>query len=167
MAKLGANVLGIDLADQALKVAELHRLESKVNVQYERISAETLAERQPEFFDVITCLEMLEHVPCPASVIQACAKLCKPGGWLFFSTLNRNLKSFMFAIIGAEYVLNLLPKGTHSYEKFIKPAELAVFTRDAKLEMTDIIGLSYNPVTQIYKLGKDTNVNYMVACKKQ
>lgn len=166
MAKRGAQVMGIDLADKSLKVAELHRLESGVNVTYRMVSAEQLAAEQQAQFDVITCLEMLEHVPDPSQTVKACAELCKPGGWLFFSTINRNPKSFLFAIVGAEYVLNLLPKGTHAYEKFIKPSELAKYTRQAGLEFSEIIGLVYNPITKIYRLARDTDVNYMVACRK-
>lgn len=166
MANRGAEVLGIDLADKSLKVAELHRLESGANVQYQHISAEQLADTHAEQFDVVTCMEMLEHVPDPSLVVKACADLCKPGGWLFFSTINRNPKSFLFAIVGAEYVLNLLPKGTHSYEKLIKPSELAQFARKADIEFSEMIGLVYNPLTKIYKLARDTDVNYMVACKK-
>ncbi|HEX4857068.1 MAG TPA: bifunctional 2-polyprenyl-6-hydroxyphenol methylase/3-demethylubiquinol 3-O-methyltransferase UbiG [Limnobacter sp.] len=167
MARRGADVLGIDLADKSLKVAELHKLETGVsNVNYRCISAEQLATEQQGTFDVITCLEMLEHVPDPALTIQACADLCKPGGWLFFSTINRNPKSFMFAIVGAEYVLNLLPKGTHEYKKFIKPSELATYARQSKLEFSEIIGLVYNPLTKVYRLARDTDVNYMVACRK-
>lgn len=166
MANRGATVLGVDLADKSLKVAELHRLESGAQVNYRCVSAEQLAMEQREQYDVVTCMEMLEHVPDPSQTIQACADLCKPGGWLFFSTINRNPKSFVFAIVGAEYVLNLLPKGTHSYEKFIKPSELASYARRAGLEFNEIIGLVYNPITKIYRLAKDTDVNYMVACRK-
>lgn len=166
MATRGADVLGIDLADKSLKVAELHQLESGVPVTYRCVSAEDLAAEQPESFDVVTCLEMLEHVPDPAATVRAAATLCKPGGRLYFSTINRNPKSFLFAIIGAEYVLQILPKGTHSYEKFIKPAELSRYCRQAGIETTEIIGLTYNPVTRIYKLEADTDVNYMIACRK-
>ena len=167
MARRGADVLGIDLADKSLKVAELHKLETGVNnVNYRFVSAEQLATEEQETFDVVTCLEMLEHVPDPAQTIQACANLCKPGGWLFFSTINRNPKSFVFAIVGAEYVLNLLPKGTHEYKKFIKPSELAQYARLSKLDFSEIIGLVYNPMTKVYRLARDTDVNYMVACRK-
>ena len=167
MARRGADVLGIDLADKSLKVAELHKLETGVNnVNYRFVSAEQLAAEEQATFDVVTCLEMLEHVPDPAQTIQACADLCKPGGWLFFSTINRNPKSFVFAIVGAEYVLNLLPKGTHEYKKFIKPSELAQYARQSKLEFSEIIGLVYNPLTKVYRLARDTDVNYMVACRK-
>ncbi|WP_370263265.1 bifunctional 2-polyprenyl-6-hydroxyphenol methylase/3-demethylubiquinol 3-O-methyltransferase UbiG [Limnobacter sp.] len=167
MARRGAQVLGIDLADKSLKVAELHKLETGVNnVNYRAVSAEQLAGEQQGQYDVVTCLEMLEHVPDPSQTVKACADLCKPGGWLFFSTINRNPKSFLFAIVGAEYVLNLLPKGTHAYEKFIKPSELAQYSRQAGLEFSEIIGLVYNPLTKIYRLAKDTDVNYMVACRK-
>ncbi len=166
MATRGADVLGIDLADKSLKVAELHQLESGVPVTYRCISAEDLAAEQPESFDVVTCLEMLEHVPDPAATVAAAARLCKPGGRLYFSTINRNPKSFLFAIVGAEYVLQILPKGTHSYEKFIKPAELSRYCRQAGIETTEITGLTYNPVTRIYKLEADTDVNYMIACRK-
>lgn len=167
MAKRGADVLGIDLADKSLKVAELHKLETGVsNVNYRAVSAEQLAMEQTGQFDVVTCLEMLEHVPDPTQTVKACADLCKPGGWLFFSTINRNPKSFLFAIVGAEYVLNLLPKGTHSYEKFIKPSELAQYSRAAGLDFSEITGLTYNPLTKIYRLEKNTDVNYMVACRK-
>jgi len=167
MARRGADVLGIDLADKSLKVAELHKLETGVNnVNYRFVSAEQLATEEQGTFDVVTCLEMLEHVPDPAQTIQACADLCKPGGWLFFSTINRNPKSFVFAIVGAEYVLNLLPKGTHEYKKFIKPSELAQYARQSKLDFSEIIGLVYNPLTKVYRLARDTDVNYMVACRK-
>ncbi|MFX3622431.1 MAG: bifunctional 2-polyprenyl-6-hydroxyphenol methylase/3-demethylubiquinol 3-O-methyltransferase UbiG [Limnobacter sp.] len=167
MARRGADVLGIDLADKSLKVAELHKLETGVNnVNYRFVSAEQLAAEEQGTFDVVTCLEMLEHVPDPAQTIQACANLCKPGGWLFFSTINRNPKSFVFAIVGAEYVLNLLPKGTHEYKKFIKPSELAQYARQSKLDFSEIIGLVYNPLTKVYRLARDTDVNYMVACRK-
>jgi 2-polyprenyl-6-hydroxyphenyl methylase/3-demethylubiquinone-9 3-methyltransferase len=166
MAKLGAVVKGIDLAEKPLKVAQLHGLESGVKVDYEAISAEDLAARAGSQFDVVTCMEMLEHVPDPAATIAACSQLAKPGGWVFFSTINRNPKSFLFAIIGAEYVLRLLPKGTHEYAKFIKPSELADAARDAGLTLTTMLGLSYNPITQAYALTRDTSVNYMMAFRK-
>ena len=162
----GANTTGIDLSEKALKVAELHALEVGANLTYRAISAEDLADEQAEQYDVVTCMEMLEHVPDPASVVRACAKLCKPGGTLFFSTLNRNPKSYLFAIIGAEYILKLLPKGTHEYTKFIKPSELVAFTRQAGLEMLGMKGLSYNPLTQVYSLSDDVDVNYMIAVRK-
>jgi len=166
LSKAGGIVTGIDLSNKALKVAELHQLESNTLVQYRSISAEDLAKQEPETYDVVTCMEMLEHVPDPSSVVQACATLCKPGGSIFFSTLNRNPKSYLFAIIGAEYILKLLPKGTHEYDKFIKPSELANFTRQAGLELNEIKGMTYNPLTQIYRLGSDTDVNYMIATRK-
>lgn len=166
LSKAGASVTGIDLSTKALKVAELHQLESGTTVRYRSISAEDLAKEEPQSYDVVTCMEMLEHVPNPASVVQACANLCKPGGHIFFSTLNRNPKSYLFAIIGAEYILQLLPKGTHQYEKFIKPSELAQFTRAAGLEVQQLKGMTYNPITQIYRLGNDTDVNYMLATRK-
>ena len=162
----GADTTGIDLSEKALKVAELHALEVGANLTYRSISAEDLADEQAEQYDVVTCMEMLEHVPDPASVVRACAKLCKPGGTLFFSTLNRNPKSYLFAIIGAEYILKLLPKGTHEYTKFIKPSELVAFTRQAGLEMLGMKGLSYNPLTQVYSLSDDVDVNYMIAVRK-
>lgn len=166
LSKAGATVTGIDLSTKALKVAELHQLESGTAVRYRSISAEDLAKEEPQSYDVVTCMEMLEHVPDPASVVRACANLCKPGGHIFFSTLNRNPKSYLFAIIGAEYILQLLPKGTHQYEKFIKPSELAQFTRAAGLEVLQLKGMTYNPITQIYRLGSDTDVNYMMATRK-
>ena len=166
LAQSGANTTGIDLSEKALKVAQLHALEVGANLTYRAISAEDLAKEQAGQYDVVTCMEMLEHVPDPASVVQACADLCKPGGTLFFSTLNRNPKSYLFAIIGAEYLLRLLPKGTHEYAKFIKPSELVAFTRAAGLEMLGMKGLSYNPITQVYSLGDDVDVNYMIAVRK-
>ena len=166
MSQSGADTCGIDLSEKALKVAELHALEVGASLTYRSISAEALAEEQSGQYDVVTCMEMLEHVPDPTSVVKACAKLCKPGGTLFFSTLNRNPKSYLFAIIGAEYVLRLLPKGTHEYAKFIKPSELIAFTRQAGLEMIEIKGMTYNPITQVYKLGEDVDVNYMIAVHK-
>ncbi|MFM1806335.1 MAG: hypothetical protein RL212_594 [Pseudomonadota bacterium] len=167
MAKAGAQAKGIDLSEKALKVADLHSLESGVAVQYEYISAENLAAKEAGQYDVVTCMEMLEHVPDPLSIIKACSQLVKPGGKVFFSTLNRNPKSYLLAIIGAEYILQMLPKGTHDYKKFIKPSELGEFLREAGLEMNEIIGLSYNPITQVYSLGRDTDVNYLVACTKK
>jgi 2-polyprenyl-6-hydroxyphenyl methylase/3-demethylubiquinone-9 3-methyltransferase len=167
MAKAGAQAKGIDLSEKALKVADLHSLESGVAVQYEYISAENLAAKETAQYDVVTCMEMLEHVPDPLSIIKACTQLVKPGGKVFFSTLNRNPKSYLLAIIGAEYILQMLPKGTHDYKKFIKPSELGEFLREAGLEMNEIIGLSYNPITQVYSLGRDTDVNYLVACTKK
>ncbi len=166
LSKAGGIVTGIDLSVKALKVAELHQLESNTSVKYRSISAEDLAKEEPKQYDVVTCMEMLEHVPDPSSVVQACATLCKSGGSIFFSTLNRNPKSYLFAIIGAEYVLRLLPKGTHEYDKFIKPSELVGFTRQAGLELLEIKGMTYNPLTQIYRLGSDTDVNYMIATRK-
>jgi 2-polyprenyl-6-hydroxyphenyl methylase/3-demethylubiquinone-9 3-methyltransferase len=162
MAQKGAKVTGIDLGEKALKVAALHGLESGVAVDYQLISVEELAEKQPESFDVVTCLEMLEHVPNPASVVAACAKLVKPGGQVFFSTINRNPKAYLLAVIGAEYILNILPRGTHDYEKFIKPSELASWARSAGLSLNHQIGMSYNPITKHYWLGDDVSVNYMM-----
>jgi len=167
LAKAGAHAKGIDLSEKALKVADLHSLESGVAVQYEYISAEDLAAKEAGQYDVVTCMEMLEHVPNPLSVIKACAALAKPGGKVFFSTLNRNPKSYLLAVIGAEYILRMLPKGTHDYKKFIKPSELNDFLRESSLEMNEIIGLSYNPITEIYALGRDTDVNYLVATTKK
>ena len=166
LAQSGAQTTGIDLSEKALKVAELHALESGAQVNYQAISAESLALTEPASFDVVTCMEMLEHVPDPASVVKACATLAKPGATLFFSTLNRNPKSYLFAIIGAEYLLRLLPKGTHDYRKFITPSELGHFVRDAGLEIIGIKGLSYNPITQIYSQTNDTTVNYLIATRK-
>lgn len=166
MAGRGAAVTGIDLAEKSLKVAKLHLLESGAKVDYQLIPVETLATERPASFDIVTCMEMLEHVPDPESVVRACAELVKPGGWVFFSTLNRNPKSYLFAIIGAEYVLNLLPRGTHDYAKFIKPSELSRFARGAGLEVNDIIGMTYNPLTKVYKLEHDTDVNYIIACRR-
>jgi 2-polyprenyl-6-hydroxyphenyl methylase / 3-demethylubiquinone-9 3-methyltransferase len=167
MARQGASVVGIDLAGKALKVAQLHALEAgTTNVQYREVSAEALAAEEPETFDVVTCMEMLEHVPDPASVVRACGALVKPGGWVFISTINRNPKSFLFAIVGAEYVLNLLPRGTHEFEKFIRPSELAADCRAAGLDLVGTRGMEYNPVTQRYRLSADTSVNYLVATRK-
>jgi len=166
IAKKGATVTGIDLSEKALKVADLHSLESGIKVRYELIAAEELATREAGQYDVVTCMEMLEHVPDPAAIVQACAKLVKPGGHIFFSTLNRNPKSYLFAIIGAEYVLGLLPRGTHDYAKFITPAELSGFARTAVLEVQALKGMTYNPLTKIYSLNQDTSVNYLMATVK-
>ena len=167
MARRGASVLGIDLATKPLKVAQLHALEAGTpNVEYREVSAEALAAEQPGSFDVVTCMEMLEHVPKPESVVQACAALVKPGGWIFFSTLNRNPKSFLLAIVGAEYVLNMLPRGTHEYLKFIKPSELAGWCRTARLDLLQTQGMEYNPLTRRYRLSGDTSVNYLVAARR-
>jgi len=165
MAERGAQVTGIDLAEKSLKVAKLHLLESGLKVDYQCVAAEDFAQQHPAAFDVVTCMEMLEHVPDPSSIVRACARLVKPGGWVFLSTLNRNPKSYLFAILGAEYVLNMLPKGTHEWSKFIKPAELARHARHAGLETTEVTGLTYNPVSRIYSLGHDTDVNYLMACR--
>ena len=166
MAARGAVVTGIDLADKPLKVAQLHLLESGQKVEYRRIAVEELAREAPASFDVVTCMEMLEHVPDPAAVVHACAALLKPGGNAFFATLNRNPKSYLFAIIGAEYVLNMLPRGTHDYERFIKPSELSATCRRADLEINDLIGMTYNPFTKVYALAADTDVNYILSTRK-
>lgn len=166
MASRGALVTGVDLSEKPLKVAKLHLLESGQQVDYRLVSAEDIAREQPGSFDCVTCMEMLEHVPEPASTVRACADLAKPGAWLFFSTLNRNPKSFLFAIIGAEYVLNMLPKGTHEYRRFITPAELAAMARDAGLTVSEFTGMTYNPLSKHYALGADVSVNYIVACRK-
>jgi 2-polyprenyl-6-hydroxyphenyl methylase/3-demethylubiquinone-9 3-methyltransferase len=167
MARKGAQVLGIDLSTKALKVAQLHALEANtVGVKYREVSAEALAAEQPSQFDVVTCMEMLEHVPDPASVVQACATLVKPGGWVFFSTLNRNPKSFLLAIVGAEYVLNMLPRGTHEYAKMVRPSELAGFCRRAGLDLKHTRGMQYNPLTKRYWLSDDTSVNYLFATQR-
>jgi 2-polyprenyl-6-hydroxyphenyl methylase / 3-demethylubiquinone-9 3-methyltransferase len=163
MAGRGAIVTGIDLGDKALKVAKLHLLESGRKVSYRKTAVEDIAREEPHHYDVITCMEMLEHVPNPASTVNACAQLVKPGGWVFFSTINRNPKSYLFAIIGAEYVLNLLPRGTHDYAKFIKPSELARMARRAGLDVAELIGMTYNPITKVYALGPDSDVNYIMA----
>ncbi|MBN9422737.1 MAG: bifunctional 3-demethylubiquinol 3-O-methyltransferase/2-polyprenyl-6-hydroxyphenol methylase [Candidatus Accumulibacter sp. 66-26] len=162
MSDKGATVTGIDLSDKALGVARLHLLESGRSVDYRKISAEELAAEQPASYDVVTCMEMLEHVPNPASTIAACAALVKPGGHVFFSTINRNPKAYLFAVVGAEYVLKLLPKGTHEYAKFIKPSELSRWAKSVGLEPDELVGMSYNPLTKIYGLGRDTSVNYLL-----
>ena len=166
MAAEGAQVTGIDLAEKPLKVAALHKLESGREVDYRLCSAESLAAEMPGTFDLVTCMEMLEHVPDPASSVRACMQLAKPGGWVFFATLNRNPKSFLFAIVGAEYVLNLLPKGTHEYAKFIRPSELARWCRDAGLEVQDLTGMTYNPFSKVFSLGRDTDVNYITGTRR-
>ena len=167
MARQGADVLGIDLASKALKVAQLHALEASTpSIEYREIAVEALAAQQPESFDVVTCMEMLEHVPDPASIVRACAVLSKPGGSVFFSTLNRNPKSFMFAIVGAEYLLRLLPRGTHEYVRFIRPTELARACREAGLDVQATRGLEYNPITGRYSMSDNTSVNYLFACRK-
>jgi len=167
MAARGANVTGIDLGEKALKVAKLHLLESGQSVDYRLIAVEELAQQSPNAYDVVTCMEMLEHVPDPLGVVKSCAQLVKPGGHVFFSTLNRNLKSYLFAVIGAEYVLNMLPRGTHDYAKFIKPSELARHCRTANLTVNQITGMSYNPLSKVYSLGEDTSINYLMACRRE
>jgi len=162
MAQRGADVTGIDLSEKALGVARLHLLESGNQVDYRNISAEALAEETAGTYDIITCMEMLEHVPSPASIISACSALVKPGGHVFFSTLNRNPKAYLFAVVGAEYVLNMLPKGTHDYAKFIKPSELSRWAKSVGLEPDELTGMSYNPFSQRYSLGRDTSVNYLL-----
>ncbi|QHI99958.1 bifunctional 2-polyprenyl-6-hydroxyphenol methylase/3-demethylubiquinol 3-O-methyltransferase UbiG [Xylophilus rhododendri] len=167
MARRGADVLGVDLADKSLKVARLHALEAGTpGVQYRKVSAEALAAEQSAAFDVVTCMEMLEHVPDPASVVRACATMVKPGGWVFFSTINRNAKSFLMAIVGAEYVMRMLPRGTHEYARMIRPSELAAFCRAAGLELQGSRGLEYNPLNRRYSLTADTGVNYMIATRR-
>ncbi len=167
MARRGAEVLGIDLSSKALKVAQLHALEAATpSVQYREIAAEALAVEQPGRYDVVTCMEMLEHVPDPSSIVSACATLVRPGGHVFFSTLNRNPKSFLFAIVGAEYLLKLLPRGTHEYARFIRPSELARWCREADLDVRATRGMEYNPLTRRYWLSTDTSVNYLFGCRK-
>ena len=166
MAASGAIVTGIDLSEKALGVAQLHRLESGVAVEYRLIAAEDLASAEPASFDVVTCMELLEHVPDPASTVAACARLVRPGGTVIFSTLNRNPKSYLFAIIGAEYLLRLLPRGTHDWTRFLRPAELAGFARHADLELTSMIGMTYNPLSRVYRLEADTSVNYIAAFRR-
>ena len=166
MAAMGAQVTGIDLGEKALGVARLHALESGSPVTYRLVAAEQLAAEAPGSFDVVTCLEMLEHVPDPGQIVEACARLVRPGGTLFFSTINRNPKSYLFAIIGAEYLLRMLPKGTHDYQKFIRPAELTRWCRDSGLEVRQLIGMSYNPLTQNYSLGRDLSVNYLLCAQR-
>ncbi len=166
LAKNGAAVTAIDMGEAALNVAKLHALEADLNIDYQHTTAEAMAEQQPHQFDVVTCLEMLEHVPDPDAIVAACARLVKPGGHLFFSTLNRHPKAYLLAVVGAEYLLNMLPKGTHDYKKFIKPAELAASCRQSGLTVSNITGLSYNPLFKQYKLGADVSVNYLMHCQK-
>ena len=166
MARRGADVLGIDLSVRPLRVAQLHALESGIDhLHYREVAVETLAAELPGHFDAVTCMEMLEHVPDPASVVRACAALVKPGGWVFFSTLNRNAKSWLMAVVGAEYVLKLLPRGTHEYQRFIRPSELGRWCREAGLAAQGFKGMGYNPLTQRYRLSDDTSVNYLLACR--
>jgi 2-polyprenyl-6-hydroxyphenyl methylase/3-demethylubiquinone-9 3-methyltransferase len=164
MARLGARVTGIDLSDKALRVAELHLLESRLDIQYRKAMAEEFAAAHPGAFDVVTCMELLEHVPQPESMVAACARLVRPGGQVFFSTINRNPKAYLFAVIGAEYVLNLLPKGTHDYQRFIKPSELSRWSRAAGLRPDELVGMTYNPLSRRYRLGSDCDVNYLLRC---
>jgi 2-polyprenyl-6-hydroxyphenyl methylase/3-demethylubiquinone-9 3-methyltransferase len=166
MAKMGASVTGIDMSEEALKVAKLHQYENDLQIDYRLITAEQIAAEQPEKYDIVTCLEMLEHVPDPASIVNSCAKLVKPGGDIFFSTLNRNVKSYLFAILGAEYFLKLIPKNTHDFGKFIRPSELNTWSRQAGLKLVEMTGLSYNPLTKHYFLNEDISVNYLVHAKK-
>jgi 2-polyprenyl-6-hydroxyphenyl methylase / 3-demethylubiquinone-9 3-methyltransferase len=166
MARRGADVTGIDLSEKGLRVAELHLLESRLAVRYERAMAEDYAAAHPGEFDVVTCMELLEHVPQPAGMVAACARLVRPGGQVFFSTINRNPKSYLFAVLGAEYVLKLLPKGTHDYQRFIKPSELARWSRAAGLTPDDLTGMTYNPIMRRYRLGRDCDVNYLLACAR-
>jgi 2-polyprenyl-6-hydroxyphenyl methylase / 3-demethylubiquinone-9 3-methyltransferase len=165
MAARGAAVTGIDLAEKPLEIAQLHLFESGLAVEYLNTSAEALADARPRHYDVVTCMEMLEHVPQPASVVSACARLAKPGGWVFFSTINRNPKAYLFAVLGAEYILKLLPRGTHDYARFIKPSELAAMCRGAHLAVAGVTGMTYNPLTRIYALGRDVDVNYILHCR--
>ena len=167
MAGMGAQVKGIDLSNQALGVADLHSLESGITVEYEEIAAEALAAREPGSYDVVTCMEMLEHVPDPAAIVRACATLVKPGGWVFFSTLNRNVKSYLLAVVGAEYIAQMLPKGTHDYARFIRPSELAAFARAAGLLAAEVKGITYRPLGKHFSLSDDTSVNYLLACRRE
>jgi 2-polyprenyl-6-hydroxyphenyl methylase / 3-demethylubiquinone-9 3-methyltransferase len=167
MAGMGAQVKGIDLSNQALGVADLHSLESGITVEYEEIAAEALAAREPGGYDVVTCMEMLEHVPDPAAIVRACATLVKPGGWVFFSTLNRNVKSYLLAVVGAEYIAQMLPKGTHDYARFIRPSELAAFARAAGLQEAEVKGITYRPLGKHFSLSDDTSVNYLFACRRE
>jgi 2-polyprenyl-6-hydroxyphenyl methylase/3-demethylubiquinone-9 3-methyltransferase len=166
MARRGARVTGIDLSDKALRVAQLHLLESNLSVNYEHAMAEEFAAEHPGAFDVVTCMELLEHVPEPESMVAACARLVRPGGQVFFSTINRNPKAYLFAVIGAEYVLNLLPRGTHDYLRFIKPSELSRWSRGAGLRPDELVGMTYNPLTRVYRLGSDCDVNYLLRCSR-
>jgi len=167
MARRGANVLGVDLSVKPLKVAQLHAMEAGLaGLAYREVAVEALAAEAPASFDAVTCMEMLEHVPEPASVVQACATLVKPGGWVFFSTINRNAKAFMLAIVGAEHVLKMLPKGTHEYARFLRPSELSRFVRDAGLEVLEFKGMQFNPLSKRYTLTTDTSVNYLIACRR-
>ena len=167
MAKQGATVTGLDMADKALKVAQLHLIESRLPVEYLLCSAEALVAERAQTFDVVTCMELLEHVPDPSSTVAACARLVKPGGQVFFSTINRNPKAYLFAVIGAEYVLNILPRGTHDYARFIKPSELAAWCRASGLRVAELIGMTYNPLTKAYHLGTDCGVNYLARCERE
>jgi 2-polyprenyl-6-hydroxyphenyl methylase/3-demethylubiquinone-9 3-methyltransferase len=167
MAQRGARVTGIDLEDKALRVAQLHLHESKLNIRYEKSAVEEYAGKRAAEFDVVTCMELLEHVPEPASMVAACARLVRPGGQVFFSTINRNPKSYLFAVVGAEYVLGLLPKGTHDYLRFIKPSELARWSRAAGLRTDEFVGMTYNPLTRRYRLGRDCDVNYLLHCTRE
>jgi 2-polyprenyl-6-hydroxyphenyl methylase/3-demethylubiquinone-9 3-methyltransferase len=166
MAKLGAHVTGIDMGEKVINIAKLHAQQSNIEIDYQCTSIETLALKYKATFDVITCMEMLEHVPEPSAIVSLCAKLLKPGGTLFMSTINRNIKAYLFAVIGAEYILKLLPRGTHDYEKFIKPSELIAWCRDADLTIATLKGMNYNPITDVYKLGDDVSVNYLVEVTK-
>ncbi len=166
LAKASANVTGIDMAETALRIAKLHALEAELSINYQQITAEQMAEQSPQQFDVVTCMEMLEHVPNPASVIQACADLVTPEGDVFFSTLNRHPKAYLLAVLGAEYIMNMLPKGTHDYKQFIKPSELAKWCRQAGLEVRTIKGISYNPITRDFSLSDDVDVNYLIHCRR-
>lgn len=166
LVKSGAETVGIDMGEMPLNIAKLHALEAGLNIKYELTTAEQMAEKHPEHFDVVTCMEMLEHVPDPRAIINACAAMAKPGGDVFFSTLNRNPKAYLLAIVGAEYIVNMLPKGTHDYARFIRPSELARCCREAGLHVCDITGITYNPLTRRYKLSKDVDVNYLVHCRR-
>ena len=166
MAKLGADVTGIDMGEKVIRIAELHALQSKLNIDYQCASIESIALKHKASFDVITCMEMLEHVPDPSIIVSLCAKLLKPGGTLFMSTINRNIKAYLFAVIGAEYILKLLPRGTHDYEKFIKPSELVAWCRKEDLNIKTLVGMTYNPITDVYKLGDDVSVNYLIEVTK-